>query len=176
MNLFLDNGHLTDEGLQELIDGSLDEMQRLEVSEHLSFCDECLVQYTNLLTEPICIEPKQDLVLPVMQRLRKKVLCVITSRYATAAAAVVLTLCLWVSGFFSGIHAEESHMGQQTTSSHSFSGKIQQMFWNISATFSNMMDEVSGDISNSIQKDKEDASNSQVQKQTQEKKNDKHFQ
>lgn len=38
--LFLQTGHLSDEGLQALIDGMLDEMQRLEAAEHLSFCDE----------------------------------------------------------------------------------------------------------------------------------------
>ena len=48
--LFLQTGHLSDEGLQALIDGTLDEMQRLEAAEHLSFCDECLTRYTALLT------------------------------------------------------------------------------------------------------------------------------
>lgn len=176
MNLFLDNGHLTDEGLQALIDDNLDEMQRLEVSEHLSFCDECLVRYTDLLTDPICMEPEHDLVLPVMQRLRKKALRVITSRYATAAAAVVLTLCLWAAGFFSGIHAEEAQMGQKITQNCPFSGEIQQIFWQISNTFSDMMNQVSGDISDSMQKDKMDVSNNQSQKSTQQENSDKRFQ
>ena len=178
MNLFLDNGHLTDEGLQALIDGNLDEMQRLEVSEHLSFCDECLVRYTNLLTDPICIEPENDLVLPVMRRLRQKILRIVTSRYATAAAAVVLTLCLWAAGFFSGIHPTESQIGQQISQQsiqgHSFSNEIQQVFWGISNTFSNMMNQVSGNISDSIQKDKTSFSNNQSQKQS-DQQNDKRF-
>ena len=72
MTLFLDNGHLTDEGLRALVEGSLDEMERLEAAEHLSFCDECLVRYTELLTEPVCQDPPQDLTLPVMRSLRQR--------------------------------------------------------------------------------------------------------
>ena len=44
MELFNKEGHLTDEGLRAVVDGTLDEMGRLEASEHLSFCDSCLVR------------------------------------------------------------------------------------------------------------------------------------
>ena len=37
MELFYENGHLTPEGLNALVDGQLDEMARLEAAEHLSF-------------------------------------------------------------------------------------------------------------------------------------------
>ena len=38
LDLFDQNGHLTDEALQALIrEEDLDELQRLEISEHLSF-------------------------------------------------------------------------------------------------------------------------------------------
>ena len=46
MSLFFDNeklfdaeGHLTDEGLYALKDGTLDDLGALEAAEHLSFCD-----------------------------------------------------------------------------------------------------------------------------------------
>lgn len=112
MTLFLDNGHLTDEGLRALVDGSLDEMQRLEAAEHLSFCDECLVRYTELLTEPVCQDPPQDLTLPVMRSLRQRAFRSAAGRYATAAAAVLLSLCLWGSGIFSP-SAWQSHRNKQ---------------------------------------------------------------
>ena len=51
MNLFLENGHLSKEGLDALVAGTLDEMQSLEAAEHLSFCDACLLEYTQRLTE-----------------------------------------------------------------------------------------------------------------------------
>ena len=100
--LFLQNGHLSDEGLQALIDGTLDELQRLEAAEHLSFCDECLTRYTALLTGDVLEEPEQDVTLPVMRRLRRRAVKIAWNRYAAAAAAVVITAGLWYSGVFGG--------------------------------------------------------------------------
>ena len=100
--LFLQTGHLSDEGLQALIDGTLDEMQRLEAAEHLSFCDECLTRYTALLTGDVLEEPEQDVTLPVMRRLRRRAVKSAWNRYAAAAAAVVITAGLWYSGVFGG--------------------------------------------------------------------------
>ena len=42
LELFREDGCLTDEGLQALRDGQLDELGRLEAAEHLSYCDKCL--------------------------------------------------------------------------------------------------------------------------------------
>lgn len=100
--LFLQTGHLSDEGLQALIDGTLDEMQRLEAAEHLSFCDECLTRYTALLTGDVLEEPEQDVTLPVMRRLRRRAVKNVWNRYAAASAAVVITAGLWYSGVFGG--------------------------------------------------------------------------
>ena len=100
--LFLQTGHLSDEGLQALIDGTLDEMQRLEAAEHLSFCDECLTRYTALLTGDVLEEPEQDVTLPVMRKLRRRAVKNVWNRYAAAAAAVVITAGLWYSGVFGG--------------------------------------------------------------------------
>ena len=100
--LFLQNGHLSDKGLQALIDGTLDELQRLEAAEHLSFCDECLTRYTALLTGDVLEEPEQDVTLPVMRRLRRRAVKSAWNRYAAAAAAVVITAGLWYSGVFGG--------------------------------------------------------------------------
>ena len=45
MELFLENGHLSDEGLAALQSGGLDDLARLEAAEHLAFCDECLARH-----------------------------------------------------------------------------------------------------------------------------------
>ena len=51
MELFSNNGHLKDEALLALIQGrELSELERLEISEHLAYCDRCLQRYTELLT------------------------------------------------------------------------------------------------------------------------------
>lgn len=101
MELFYNNGHLTGEGLQAIVGETLDEMQRLEAAEHLSFCDECLVAYTALLTDGTLIAPPEPLREPVLRRLRKKAALVLFNKYTTVAAAAALAVTLWASGVFS---------------------------------------------------------------------------
>lgn len=100
--LFLETGHLSDEGLKALIQGTLNETSRLEAAEHLSFCDECLVRYTCLLTEEVQVEPEHSTVLPVMRRLRQRTFKMLVSRYTAAAAAVMIAGALWYSGVLTG--------------------------------------------------------------------------
>ena len=50
MELFRADGHLTDEALTALIrEEPLGELERLEMAEHLAFCDWCLQRYTGAL-------------------------------------------------------------------------------------------------------------------------------
>ena len=51
MEMFNNDGHLTEQALQSLNTGHLDELCRLEAAEHLSFCDECLLRYTAILEQ-----------------------------------------------------------------------------------------------------------------------------
>lgn len=57
LELFREDGCLTDEGLQALQDGQLDELGRLEAAEHLSYCDKCMDRYTALLTADVLETP-----------------------------------------------------------------------------------------------------------------------
>lgn len=104
-DVFLENGHLSDEGLKALIQGTLNELERLEAAEHLSFCDDCLVRYTSLLSGDALQTPAQDQTLPVMRRLRQKGVKALVSRYTAAAAAVMITGALWYSGVFANVAA-----------------------------------------------------------------------
>ncbi len=98
--LFFSDGHLTDEALQGLLDGSLDEMSRLEVGEHLSFCDACLDRYTALLTGDVLEEPEIHQTLPVMRQVHTRQANTAVRRYATAVAAVAIGSFLWYTGMF----------------------------------------------------------------------------
>lgn len=99
--LFDDNtGCLTDPALDGLIAGSLEELQRLEVSEHLSFCDQCLDRYTARLTPDVLIEPSELMKPSILSALRKKAAKAFVSRYFHMAVAASLTLVLWGSGVF----------------------------------------------------------------------------
>ena len=73
LDLFDQNGHLTDEALQALIrEEDLDELQRLEISEHLSFCDACTARYTDLLCDDVLQSPPVPLYGESMKKVRKK--------------------------------------------------------------------------------------------------------
>ena len=97
MEWFRADGHLTNEALTALVrDGSLDELGRLEIAEHLSFCDLCLQRYTDLLCGAELLTPERSCQKTLWARVRTRTLRLVTSRYATAAAAVTLALTmLW---------------------------------------------------------------------------------
>lgn len=95
MELFKTDGHLTDEGLQAVLNGGLDEMQRLEASEHLGFCTPCLERYTALLGDDVLLTPAAPLQKPVMRRVRSRGGKARWLQYGTIAAAACLALLMW---------------------------------------------------------------------------------
>ena len=103
MELFTADGHLTDEGIKAVADGTLEELQRLEAAEHLSFCDRCLERYTALLTDDSLLQPAQPLVPPVLSRIRQRAVRIFFNKYTTVAAAAALALTLWGTGVFQAL-------------------------------------------------------------------------
>ena len=59
--LFTPDGHLTDQAFSLLLSEQLDQLQSLEVSEHLSFCDKCLDRYTSLLCGEISLDSDKSI-------------------------------------------------------------------------------------------------------------------
>lgn len=66
MELFREDGCLSDEGLHALTAGQLDELGRLEAAEHLAYCDKCTDRYTSLLTADALTDPPRDVRRTVM--------------------------------------------------------------------------------------------------------------
>ena len=99
MELFDSAGHLTDGALLALAHEEVpDELARLEMAEHLAYCDQCLHRYTALLAEAPLLTPAHSCRESLWRRVRARTLRLLTSRYATAAAAVALALTvLWGS-------------------------------------------------------------------------------
>lgn len=95
MDSFRKDGHLTDAALEALIRGDTpDTLERLEISEHLAYCDLCLQRYADLLAGTELLTPEHSCREPLLRRIRIQAIRLLTSRYATAAAAVVLALTL----------------------------------------------------------------------------------
>ena len=98
MELFREDGCLTDEGLQALVEGRLDELGRLEAAEHLSYCTKCLDRYTALLTGDKLVEPPRDLSRPLGRAVWVHLMTSVYGRVAVASVAAVLALSIWRSG------------------------------------------------------------------------------
>ena len=92
MELFREDGCLSDEGLHALTAGQLDELGRLEAAEHLSYCDECMDRYTALLTADVLEEPPRSARGAVMGTIWVRLMQNTWGRAAVAAVAAVLAL------------------------------------------------------------------------------------
>ena len=88
MELFREDGCLSDEGLHALTAGQLDELGRLEAAEHLAYCDKCTDRYTALLTADALADPPRDV--------RRTVMSTIWVRLMQSTA--VLALTMWRTG------------------------------------------------------------------------------
>ena len=98
LELFREDGCLTDEGLQALRDGQLDELGRLEAAEHLSYCDKCMDRYTALLTADALETPPRGVHGTIMTTIWVRLMQSTYGRVAVAGVAAVLALSLWRSG------------------------------------------------------------------------------
>jgi len=98
MELFDTNGCLTDEGLQALQTGQLDELGRLEAAEHLAYCDKCTDRYTALLTADVLQEPPRSAHKAVMAAIWVRLMQNTWGRAAVAGVAAVLAFAMWRSG------------------------------------------------------------------------------
>lgn len=103
MEIFESSGHITDAGLDAIIKGTLNEMQSLETSEHLSFCDECLLRYTSRLEDSILIAPLENLAPTVLKKVRRRNIKVLFRKYGTVAAAMAFAMTLWSVGAFTNL-------------------------------------------------------------------------
>ena len=98
MELFDQNGCLTEEGLHAVIGGQLDELGRLEAAEHLSYCDKCMDRYTARLTADVLEEPPRSARGAVMGTIGVRLMQNTWGRAAVAGVAAVLALTMWRSG------------------------------------------------------------------------------
>lgn len=100
MDVFREDGHLTDEALEALAqEEAPDGLARLEIAEHLAFCDACLQRYTAILAGAQLLAPEHSCQGSIWGRIQMRALRLVTSRYAAAAAAVGLALTVvWGGG------------------------------------------------------------------------------
>ncbi len=101
MTIFNKNGHITQKGLFLLLTEKADEMQRLELSEHLSFCDRCLEEYLKELEKITLLETENSISKNVIKRVKYKTAWLSQKNFGTVVAAACIAMVLWTSGAFS---------------------------------------------------------------------------
>ncbi|WP_418704091.1 hypothetical protein [Anaerotruncus massiliensis (ex Liu et al. 2021)] len=138
--LFDPNGHLTDDAFGALLrDEPLDEMERLEISEHLSFCDRCVERYAALLDGSELLSPPEPVAPPVFRRIRARARMLFVNKYATAAAAACFAIMFWNIGLFN-VDVQNDH------------GKILDALANGAATFSERTTQFTDNLSETLDK------------------------
>ncbi len=108
---FHDNGHLTQDALHCLVNGAdADEICRLELAEHLSFCDCCLDGYMALLSDSLLIDPPSPQADSIIKIVTRRARILFFNRYTRAAVAACLAITLWTAGVFSTEFAEKNSL------------------------------------------------------------------
>lgn len=113
MELFDTSGHLTDGALRIFAGGtSLDQLERLEIAEHLSCCDTCLLRSTSALSEDALLVPQHSCQLSIWKKIRMQTIRIFTSRYAAAAAAIAIMTAMWSLNVFGGMVEGANQLSQ----------------------------------------------------------------
>lgn len=99
---FREDGHITDQALTALALGKhTDELTRLELAEHLSFCDRCLDAYMAVLSDDRLLDPPAPQAQSIIRRAKQRARLLFFNRYTRAAVAACLAIGLWSMGIFS---------------------------------------------------------------------------
>lgn len=127
MSLYFDNeklfdaeGHLTDAGLYALKDGTLDDLGRAggrRASELLRLLPAALHGADRGRAEAMK-QPMRDLIPQVQSLMRLRSFRIMTNRYVSAAAAVVLGFVLWGAVSTFGLPDVSALTAQQPTTPH----------------------------------------------------------
>lgn len=89
MEPFVQSECLTPQELQYMMNGILDEKQRLAVAEHLSVCDECLLKYTILLERTSLRQPQKRTVPYLLRKIFR-----IWKVQSVLAVVMAVVLCM----------------------------------------------------------------------------------
>ncbi len=107
-DLFDTDGHLTAQTLIAFIRSAdaedaveFDELQRLEIAEHLSFCDHCILRYTELMSDERLLAPSDLTAAAVIRDLEKEARQSYLSKWLSMAMAAGFAILFWVAGVFS---------------------------------------------------------------------------
>lgn len=134
--LFYDNGHLTDDAFCMLVSGEpISELGRLEISEHLAFCDACVAKYAESLEDSLLLSPIDPVASSVMKRIRERARRIFANKYATVIAAACFAIVFWNIGLFNiNISDNGKVLNRLSDEAVSFSEKTEKVSAQLSET------------------------------------------
>ncbi len=98
MEYFNQQGHLTTHAFDLIESADPPELARLEISEHLSFCDECLDEYLKHMQDKTLLTPLRPVKNGVLMELRIKLFNLVFSRCASVILAASIAIILTLTG------------------------------------------------------------------------------
>lgn len=114
--IFNKDGHISSEGFAQLMSGEPDELTRYEISEHLDYCDQCVDQYSLLLSDEVFLAPPAEFSGSVMAKLHRRTIMILTGQVAKVCAAACLAIIIWCGGLFDGnIVAEGENFSERVS-------------------------------------------------------------
>lgn len=146
--LFDKEGHLTDTAFVLLDNNKLDDLQRLEIAEHNSFCDKCLDRYISYVEKSELMTPSELMKKKIENKIFviNKKLCL--NQYISIAIAACFTMLFWVTGAFNISYGNHnlvnltSNFTQKTVEiTQGISDKFNEAFYNIKLEGDNLYEE-----------------------------------
>ena len=136
MGNFNPDGHISSEGFQKLIFEETTELERLEFSEHLSFCPRCMDEYmisadSILNSEPAPFDGEILAGRIIRRNAISRLRVYFSTGIAAAAAIVFINMCLFSPGFAQNL-SEKAAVLRTSVSTLDVSEKLTHSFNRIS--------------------------------------------
>jgi hypothetical protein len=111
VDFFNEDGHISQFGFEKIIKGTASELERLEFSEHIDFCEKCFNKYLEEVEKNELIpykSVKQEVFAKTVGKKKK----IQVDRYFRFAVAASFTMVLWFSGAFNASWAQRDVYNQ----------------------------------------------------------------
>ena len=138
MDNFNPNGHISQDGLYNLIHNDTTELERLEFSEHLSFCPQCFAAYTDAISTNDLENAPIDGDALAGKIIRKNTLSrmrlYLSTGFAAAAVIGFINMCLFSPTFAKNL-SERASVLKTSVSAFDISEKLSDSINKISDNF-----------------------------------------
>ncbi len=102
-NCFTKDGHITKQAYALFLSGDMCEKSRLEIAEHLSFCDECIEHFVLAIGQEALVSPPNSTRSSIIKTIYARVFNAVFNKYTAYIAAACIAFVLWGTGVSTNI-------------------------------------------------------------------------